>query len=199
MIDTPECAETDVGLNRLAPDLKKKVSKNTPALSYIVPNACHDGGELPCEPGQIAGPAAVEAFLKTVVPEIQASPAYKENGLILITSAQAPQAGEELDTSACCVSPVYPNLPATPEAEPAAGAVKATGGGGKVGLLLISPFVEAGTVNETSYYNHYSLLLTIEELFGLEKLGYANELALVPFDETVFNAGVEKESTVETK
>lgn len=77
--------------------------------------------------------------------------------------------------------------------------MKPTGGGGKVGLLLISPFVEAGTVNETSYYNHYSLLLTIEELFGLEKLGYANELALVPFDETVFNAGVEEESTVETK
>ena len=36
----------------------------TPALSYIVPNACHDGGELPCEPGQPAGPAAAEAFLR---------------------------------------------------------------------------------------------------------------------------------------
>lgn len=198
VIDTPECAETDVGLDRLATDLKKKVSKKTPALSYIVPNACHDGGELACEPGQLAGPAAAEEFLKTVVPEIQASPAFEEGGLIMITSSQAPQAGEKLDTSACCVSPVYPNLPPAPEAEPASGPVKPTGGGGKVGLLLISPFVEAGTLNETSYYNHYSLLLTIEELFDLEKLGYAKELALLPFDETVFNAGVEEESTVET-
>jgi hypothetical protein len=197
VIDAPECAEADVGLDQLAPDLARKVSKKTPALSYIVPNACHDGGELPCEPGQLAGPVATEEFLKTVVPEIQASAAYEEGGLILITSAQAPQAGERLDASACCVSPVYPNLPVVPETEPASGPVKPTGGGGRVGLLLISPFVKAGTVNETSYYNHFSLLLTIEELFGLEKLGYANELALLPFDETVFTAGVEEESTVE--
>jgi hypothetical protein len=196
LVDSPECAEADIGLARLATDLKKKVSKQTPALSYIVPNACHDGGELPCEPGQLAGPIAAEEFLKTVVPEIQASPAYKEGGLIAITSSQAPQAGEKLDSSACCATPVYPNLPPEPESAPGAGGIKPAGGGGKVGLLLISPFVEAGSVNETAVYNHFSLLLTIEELFGLEKLGYANEPALLPFDETVFDAGTEEESTV---
>jgi hypothetical protein len=57
--------------------------------------------------------------------------------------------------------------------------------------------VQPGTLNETSYSNHYTLLLTIEELFGLEKLGYANELALTAFDSSVFNAGAEEESTVE--
>ncbi|MBA3865538.1 MAG: hypothetical protein H0X42_04200 [Solirubrobacterales bacterium] len=196
LIDAPECAEADVGLDRLAADLAKKVSKQTPALSYIVPNACHKGGELPCEPGQLAGPVAAEEFLKTVVPEIQASPAFKEGGLIAITSSQAQQAGERLDSSACCATPVYPNLPPEPESVPAAGGIKPAGGGGKVGLLLISPFVEAGGVNETGIYNHFSLLLTIEELFGLEKLGYAAEPALLPFDETVFNAGTEGESTV---
>jgi hypothetical protein len=198
LIDSPECAEADVGLERLEADLKKKVGKQTPALSYIVPNACHDGG-APCEPSQPAGPVAAEEFLEKVVPEIQASPAYEEGGLILITSTQAPQAGEKLDSSACCVSPAYPNLPPAPETEPATGPVKPVGGGGKVGLLLISPFVEAGSVNETAYYNHFSLLLTIEELFGLEKLGYANELALLPFDESVFNAGSEEESTLEPR
>jgi hypothetical protein len=40
-------------------------------------------------------------------------------------------------------------------------------------MLLISPFVKPGTVNETGYFNHFTLLLTIEELFELEKLGYA--------------------------
>ncbi len=132
-----------------------------------------------------------------MVPEIQASPAYEEGGLIMITSSQARQTGATPDPSACCGSPVYPNLPAAPEAAAGAGGVQASGGGGKVGLLLISPFVEAGTVNET-FYNHFSTLLTIEELFELEKLGYANEPALLPFDETVFNAGEEEESTVET-
>ena len=197
LTDGSECAENDVGLDRLATDLKS--ATKTPALSYIVPNACHDGGELPCEPGQTAGPLAAEAFLQTVVPQIEASAAYKEGGLIAITSTQAQQAGEKVDTSACCVYPTYPNLPVAPETEAAPGPTRPSGGGGRVGLLLISPFVKAGTVNETGYFNHYTLLLTIEELFGLEKLGYANEMALLPFDSTVFNAGVEEESTVATK
>jgi hypothetical protein len=185
LIDGAECAEDDVGLDQLAPDLKK--ATKTPTLSYIVPNACHDGGELPCEPGALTGPAEAEAFLQTVIPEITASPAYKEGGLIAITSSQAPQLGEKADPSSCCIGPAYPNLPPTaPEA--GAGPVKATGGGGRVGLLLISPFVEPGSVDEAGYYNHYTLLLTLEELFGLEKLGYAKEEALTPFDSTVFNA-----------
>jgi hypothetical protein len=187
LADGEECAEADVGLDRLATDLKS--AKKTPALSYIVPNACHDGGELPCEAGQPAGALAAEAFLQTVVPQIEASPAYKEGGLIAITSAQAPQA----DTSGCCASPTYPNLPA-PTTEPATGPVKPTGGGGKVGLLLISPFVAPGTSNESGYYNHFSLLLSIEELFGLEPIGYATELSLTPFDSSVYNADEESGS-----
>jgi phosphatidylinositol-3-phosphatase len=186
IVDSPECTANDVGLDRLAADLGS--AKRTPALSYIVPNACHGGGEVPCEPGAPTGAPAAEAFLRRVVPAIVASPAYKEGGLIAITAAQAPQAGEGADPSACCVAPAYPNLPlpvAPPE--PATGPVKPTGGGGRVGMLLISPFVEPGTVNETTYANHFTLLLTIEELFGLEKLGYANELALAPFDSAVFN------------
>ena len=39
-------------------------------------------------------------------------------------------------------------------------------------MLLLSPFVEAGSVNET-YYNHFSMLLSIEEFFGLPAIGYA--------------------------
>jgi phosphatidylinositol-3-phosphatase len=189
LADGPECAEDDVGLDRLAPDLE--TAAKTPALSYIVPNACHDGGELPCEPGQPAGPLAAEAFLRTVVPQIEASAAYKEGSLIAITSSQAPQSGPKVDTSACCVSPAFPNVPPPVTTEPATGAVKPTGGGGKVGLLLISPFIAPGTSNETGYYNHFSLLLSIEELFGLEPVGYASELALAPFDSSVYNAAAQ--------
>jgi len=186
MIDGNECAESDVGLGQLAPDLK--VATSTPTLSYIVPNACHDGGEQPCEPGQPSGPVAAESFLQTVVPEIEASPAYKEGGLIAITSAQAPQTGPHPDPSACCVAPQYPNLPVGSTPAPSTGPVKPAGGGGRVGLLLISPFVKPGSVNETGYYNHFALLRSIEELFSLEPLGYAAELALTGFDSTVYNA-----------
>jgi hypothetical protein len=176
-----ECEENDVGLEKLAYDLRS--AKKTPTLSYIVPNACHAGGEVPCAEGAPAGALAVEAFLRKVVPAIIGSDAYTEGGLIAITSAEAPQTGERADPSACCVVPEYPNLPAAATPPVAEGAVKTTGGGGQVGMLLISPFVKAGTVAEESLYaNHFSFLLTLEELFGLEQLGYAAEPALLPFE-----------------
>lgn len=195
LIDGTECGENDVGLEQLATDLKAK--GGTPALSYIVPNACHDGSEVACEPGQPAGLAAAEPFLQTVIPQIEASAAYKkEGGLIAITFAQAPHTEASTDLSACCGTPEYPNLPpatAAAPATPATGPVKPTGGGGRVGMLLISPYVEPGSVNEAGYYNHFSLLLSIEELFGLPPLGYAAEPALTAFDSSVFNAGVTEE------
>jgi hypothetical protein len=190
LLDAPECGERDVGLDQLAPDLGKET--RTPSFSYIVPNACHDGGPEPCEPGQPGGLAAAQPFLETVVPEIEASAAYKKGGLIAITFAQAPQTEAGGDVSGCCTTTEYPNLPAdpaAPAAPPATGPVKPTGGGGKVGLLLISPYVEPGSVNESGYYNHFSLLLSIEELFGLQPLGYAAEPSLSAFDGSVFNLG----------
>ncbi len=193
LTDGEECAKTDVGLEQLAPDLK--TATKTPALSYIVPNACHDGGEVPCEPGQPAGPLAAESFLQAVVPQIEASPAYKEGGLIAITSAQAPQSGPKIDSSACCIFPAYPNLPPEAAAVPVAG-IKPTGGGGKVGLLLISPFVTPGSSDEAGSFNHFSLLYSIEELFGLERLGYAGEEALTAFDSSVYNVEEEEEASV---
>lgn len=177
IVDEGKCGETDPGLARLAKDLALKPEK-FPTLAYISPG-----------PPTPENPAAPEEELKTIVTSIQSSFSYKDGGLIVITSAQAPQGGEHADHSACCITPAYPNLPADPAAEePAAGPVKETGGGGRVGALLISPFIEAGTTSET-YFNHYSLLATIEELFGLEKIGYAAEPAITGFDESIFNAG----------
>jgi hypothetical protein len=200
LIDGSECGENDVGLEQLATDLHKKGA--APALSYIVPNACHDGSEVACEPGQPAGLATAEPFLQTVVPEIEASAAYKkEGGLIAITFAQAPHTEVSTDSSACCGTPEYPNLPvaaAPTPTTPATGPVKPSGGGGRVGMLLLSPYVEPGSVNETGYYNHFSLLLSIEELFGLAPLGYAAEPALSAFDSTVFNASPAEEGEKST-
>jgi hypothetical protein len=197
LANSPECAESTVPISKLAGDLKRNPEK-VPAFSYIVPNACHAGAVEPCEPGQPAGPAATESFLREVVPEIVKSKAYEEGGLLLITSAEAPQVGAAPDSSSCCATPAYPNLPPLPE-EALTGPVKETGGGGHVGLLLLSKYVKPGTVNETTYANHFTLLLTLEELFGFEKLGYANEPVLLPFDSTVFNyAEAEEEESTST-
>ncbi len=193
IVDSPECEENDVDLERLAADLKQ--AKTTPSLAYIVPNACHSGGEAPCEEGGLAGALASEEFLKVVVPAIVESPAYEEgSSLIAITSTQAPQVGEYADPSSCCGTPEYPNLPPLEAAETTPGPVKPSGGGGRVGLLLISPYVEPGTVEVDGHYNHFTLLATIEELFGFTPLGYASEQ--LSFADTVLTAGGEEESTV---
>jgi hypothetical protein len=187
LVDGAECAQRDVGLDSLAADLAN--AKRTPSLSYIVPDACHDGSEFACTSGAPAGLAGAESFLQTVVPEIEKSSAYAAGGLIAITFAQAPQAGPKADPSSCCATPEYPNLkdPNAPPPEPASGPIKPSGGGGRVGMLLISPFVLPGSTNETGYFNHYSALRSVEELFGLPAIGYAAEPAVIPFDETVYN------------
>jgi hypothetical protein len=45
--------------------------------------------------------------------------------------------------------------------------------GDRIGALLLSPLVKAGSTSETQY-NHYALLRSLEDIFGLhEHLGYA--------------------------
>jgi hypothetical protein len=171
IIDGAEYAEADIGLPQLATDLKLKAER-FPAFAYISPSPA----------------SSPEEFLKTTVPEIKESLAYKDGGMLVITSAQAPQEGEDADESGCCINPVFPNLPPPASEAPVTGPVRETGGGGRVGLLLLSPYVEPGTTSET-YFNHFSLLDTIEELFGLERIGYGAEPALTGFDESIFNAG----------
>jgi hypothetical protein len=178
VIDLPNCADQFAGMDQLTTDLSTATS--TPTLSYIEPH--------------LTDLAATDAFLKDLVPRITDSPAYKDGGMIAITFANAPQDGDSPDTSACCAEPTYPNVPAPPPADPAApaptlspGADSATGGGGHVGLLLISPFVKAGST-AVSTYNHYSLLRSIEDLFQLQPTGYAGYPGVLAFDNVIYNA-----------
>ena len=84
----------------------------------------------------------------------------------------------------------------TPATDPLFDATDATNGGGDTGSVLISPYIQPGTVSKV-YYNHYSWLRTMEDLFdvgrasrGLDRmghLGYAAQPGLAPFGEDVFN------------
>jgi hypothetical protein len=190
----PECSRHVVALDRLEADLG--AARKTPTLSYLVPDACHDGSEAPCAPEQPSGLAAASAWLEAIVPKIVASPAYEEGGLLAITFDQAPQEGPGADSSSCCATPEYPNLPpSTAAAEPTSGPVKSSGGGGRVGLLLLSPFVAPGDLEESGYYNHFSLLRGIEELLELQPLGYAADEALTGFEASLFDAEASTTST----
>jgi hypothetical protein len=103
-----QCSQNDVGLDQLATDLKQVTT--TANLTYIAPDACHNGSDTPCMPGAPAGLAQSDAFLKTVIPEIEASPAYKQDGMIIVTFDQAPQSGPSFDATSCCDQPTFPNL-----------------------------------------------------------------------------------------
>lgn len=68
-------------------------------------------------------------------------------------------------------------------------------GGGDSGALLISPYIKPGTVSNT-YYNHYSTLRSLEDIFQVAKaspgldgeghIGYAAQPGLAPFGRDVF-------------
>ena len=53
--------------------------------------------------------------------------------------------------------------------------------------MLLSPFIKAGTTSAVPY-NHYSLLRSIEDQFGLAHLGYAGQDKLRAFGSDVFTA-----------
>lgn len=176
LIDSSACAGDDVGLDKLKSDLVS--AKSTPSFAYVVPDRCHDGNPTPCAPGASAGMQAADGWLKRVIPEITASKAYKENGLLVLTVDEAPSSGEYEDSSSCCGQPAFPNLPA-----PAGGI--GPPGGGQVGALLLSPFIKGGaTVQDT--YDHFSLLRTVEDLFKLGHLGYAGGKEVSSFAPSLF-------------
>jgi hypothetical protein len=179
LTDAPACAANDVGLDKLSSDL---AGARAPSFAYVVPDRCHDGNPAPCTPGKPAGMAPADSFLQQVVPKILASRAYKNGGLLAITTDEAPSSGEFADSSSCCGQPRFPNLP------PPTGASAAISpsGGGQVGALLLSPFVKGGGTDQGTY-NHFALLRTIEDLFGLSHLGYAGGAEVNSFAVSLFS------------
>jgi len=173
IIDSPACAQNDVPLTQLPADLA--TTGSTANLTYITPNLCHDGHDTPCVDGQPGGLVSADKFLSTWVPKIQASPAYGKDGLLIVTfdESDSPQT----DASACCGETAGPNSPLPGITGP---------GGGRVGAVVLGRSVKPGTTTATPY-NHYALLASIEDVFGLPYLGYA---ATVPnrFGRDVYTA-----------
>jgi hypothetical protein len=157
LLDLGDCASSDVPFADLEKDLAKVDS--TPNYSYISPNLCNAGVSAQCAAGAPDGAASADAFLATLVPKILASPAYKKDGLLIVTFGQANPA------------PIDPatGVPAGPAADPL-----------KVGTLLVSPFVSPGSTDAVAY-DPYSLLRSTEDLFGLSHLANAEATKVKSF------------------
>ena len=159
IVDSPQCDKSVVDLTQMSTDLA--AVGTTPNLSYITPNLCHDGHDASCVDGQVGEIAGADAYLKTLVPTIMNSPAFKLDGLLIITFDEA----ELSEPTPCCG--------------------EVGDGGGRVGAVLISPDrIKPGTTDDTPY-NHFSLLCSLENIFGLDHLGFAGMSGLACFDSLV--------------
>jgi hypothetical protein len=196
ILDSPDCAKNVVRLEQLQADLKKVAT--TPELSFITPNLCHDGHDEPCVDGEPGGLVSADAFLKHWVPIITASPAYRLDGLLIVTfdesdaaSVTAKPDGGRVHTfkgESCCNEQPGPNLGAFPDHQTfrTDDFVAESFGGDRIGAVLLSPFIKPGTKSETPY-NHYSLLKSLEDLLHLNgHLGYAGQDGLVGFGADIF-------------
>jgi hypothetical protein len=172
---SPECAQRVVDLSQLPKDLA--AASTTPNLSYITPNLCNDGHDSPCVDGRPGGLASVDAWLRVWVPKILNSPAYRADGELIITAdeSDSPQS----DATACCGEGPGPNSPLP-------GIVGV--GGGRIGALVLSRWTAPNTWSTTDY-NHYSLLASIEDVFGLPYLGYAETAGMNRFGLDIYNSG----------
>jgi phosphatidylinositol-3-phosphatase len=171
IIDAPVCQTNVVPLSALTGDLRSTAT--IPNYAFIAPNLCHDGHDKPCRNGEPGGLVSADRFLAEWVPRIMHTPAYRDGGLIIITFDEAQSGHKE----ACCNEPTGPNTNS-----PGAGGP----GGGRTGTVLLSPFIGPGTVSDVPY-NHYSMLRSVEDIFGLPHLGYAGQQGLVPFGDDVYD------------
>jgi phosphatidylinositol-3-phosphatase len=170
------------GTTGLVTDLQSV--STTPNFSFITPNLCDDGHDYPCVNTTGAGVGGgssvgdINQWLETWVPIITSSPAFQQDGLLEITFDEGEQGPAGLDHTACCGE--------TPGPAADGGQNGISGpGGGKIGAVLISPFIKAGTVVTKTSYNHYSSLASIEDLFGLPRLG-ESQTVTTNFDKKIY-------------
>ncbi|WP_345812087.1 alkaline phosphatase family protein [Paraburkholderia sp. PREW-6R] len=199
IIDSADCGQNVVNLNRLSTDLQS--ISTTANFNLITPNLCDDGHDAPCVNGQPGGLTSANTFLQKWVPIITASPAFKQDGLLIInfdessyaTVTQPSATVENLifSGSTCCGQQPGPNLAPFPQTSSLAykgmtiNLTKQSYGGDQTGAVMISPFIKPGTVS-TVQYNHYSMLRSIEDIFQLSHLGYAGQAGLVGFGNDIF-------------
>ncbi len=181
-LDSPACATDDVGLEQAEgrPGERRRARRASPTSC---PTAATTGTRRPARRAPRRGCAPADAFLKTGrsrdhglegLQGKRAARDHRRSGAVerrirrlelLLRSAAVPErAGQDAD----------------------AGAPR---GGGAVGALLLSPYVKGATTSQEPF-NHFSLLRTIEDLFGAAAPRLRRRCAAVKsFEPALFTAG----------
>lgn len=204
--DPQQCTQHLAPLTALATDTADAAT--TPAFNLVVPNLCNDGHDTGCAGDDAAGDrtgnlTAVEHWLARYVPMITGSAAFAQDGLLVVTwdeAASSKGRDGRPDASACCDEEALNSTSPGGAPDDDGTAPELTGpGGGRVGAILLSPRIRPGTVS-THTYNHYSTLRTVEDLFGLPRLGYAGQAGGVDaFGEDVFGSVASPAATAAPK
>jgi hypothetical protein len=195
---TSSCQQHVVNLEKnLSSDLQSVAT--TPNFVFITPNLCDDGHDSPCAiDGKAGGLNRINTFLQKWVPQILASPAYLQDGMLLITfdesdTTAVSQSGGVTNVvfggATCCNEQAGPNLGAFPQTQVLGGVyniTKQSFGGDLIGGVILSRFTKPGTIS-TQPYNHYSALMSIEDIFGLAHLGYAGAPGLTGFSTDIYS------------
>jgi photosystem II stability/assembly factor-like uncharacterized protein len=151
LIDQPSCEKRVLPLTALGGDLQSVTT--TPNLSFISPDLCEDGHDC--------GLDVVDRWLRRWVPPILASPAYRQDGMVVVTFDESDTfigiSSSADDDAACCGEIPGPNTPMPGIGGP---------GGGLIGTVVLSPYAKPGTTSDHPY-NHYSLLRSLEDVFGI--------------------------------
>jgi phosphatidylinositol-3-phosphatase len=166
----PKLAEKVVPLEQLRADL---ASGALPNFAHVVLNQCDDmHGLFPAEPMppsdcvlDFKKPETVEALIRRgdkaigdIVDEIVASPAWSSSKNIAVVVTFDEDSTNSAGQQGCCG--YDPNSPAN-------------FGGGRIATIVVTNHGPRH-VEDATPYNHYSLLRTVEEAFGItEHLGFA--------------------------
>jgi len=149
---------------RAAGDLASAAT--TPNLVFVTPDLCSDGHDTGCADGRPGGLTSVDVFLREWVPRSRARRPMPTAGCSSSRGMRA-AARARARRAPAAASKNGPTRRA--RASPARG--------GQTGAVVLSPFTAPGSVNDTPY-NHYALLRSLEDLFGLGHLGYAGQSGL---------------------
>jgi hypothetical protein len=154
--DDPNELKKIVGLDQLTADLK---SGNVPNYSHIILNQCHEMHGLPECFGSSGLIRTGDAWTGRVVKQITSSSMWNSpgNSAIIITWDEDNNPRNKTETQGCCGF--------DPKSH-------ANFGGGQIPTVVITNHGPRGVVDNTPY-NHYSLLRTTEDAFGITE--YLNE------------------------
>jgi phospholipase C len=188
VFNNPARASKVVPLTQLSTDLS---TGNVPQFVWITPNNCNNmhGGASGCPFPNAPNDANQQAlyqdgdnFLRTWVTAITHSKAWTGRSAIFVTWDEGGfESSSPFGPTDISPGPDSPILPATP-ANPATGgggdlAGGTTYGGGHVPMIVVARGV--GPRVDSTFADHYSLLQTVEQNFGLPLLGNAGDTVQV--------------------